>query len=449
MNKIIKNKNITWLFSILLISVLCAVGLFTFLFFAGFTYIKSRPNNPEFISQRNDREFEKLQEYVTDHSITEENFDKIDDYVYNNNILLILYNENGVVMYDSSYSINYERLANQDIRAWNHLGTNYRPVYTLKLGDKELKADFIYFYNIRLRFVFLTTVLFVCFLIVLFGILASFLRLMRYYTILTDDINRIIEGDIDHSITVLKGKGKMDSFVQSLERMRISIIEQGKKENEIVEANQKFVMSMSHDLRTPLTILIGYLEILCGKKYKNEEIKDIYIEKCKDKAYQIKELSDKLFQYFLTFNLREDTLNREDYNQSVIDELIGDYVFTLEEKGYNVNYSPDEGKGYIINMDILYIRRVVDNIFSNITKYADMGKPVSIDVFNNGKELILSFGNFIKQGLAQVESTNIGLLSSKRFVEEHKGSFVVEKNENQFKVTIRLPIIKKNEHKKH
>ena len=71
------------------------------------------------------------------------------------------------------------------------------------------------------------------------------------------------------------------------------------------EANNQLITSMSHDIRTPLTSLIGYLDIISGHKYKNEQELQKYIGSCSDKAVQLKDLSDKLFQYFLVYNNEE------------------------------------------------------------------------------------------------------------------------------------------------
>ena len=115
-------------------------------------------------------------------------------------------------------------------------------------------------------------------------------------------------------------------------------------------------------------------------------------------------------------------------------------MFTLNEKEYDIRYSTDEGKNYYIALDIQLMRRVMDNIFSNIIKYADKSKPVSINVFNDGKQLVFSFGNYSKKDMEEAESTNIGLTVCEKIITRHKGTLDIIKEKDTFKVVVRLPI---------
>ena len=70
---------------------------------------------------------------------------------------------------------------------------------------------------------------------------------------------------------------------------------------------------MSHDIRTPLTTLIGYLDILDSGDYRSQEELERYIGNCKQKALQLKDLSDKMFQYFLVFGRDSLEMENETY----------------------------------------------------------------------------------------------------------------------------------------
>ncbi len=427
------------------VAIISAVMLFCFLFMIENKVIGDRFKAQDYVSKNTVHEVEELQEYIYAHNLSIKDIDEIDDWVYNKrNVLLIIYDGSRVI-YDSTRGMGGQEGLETD---GEEAGASAEPVidapghtrYILEFSDKTVKVDFVSFFDMRARFIYVTFQFCICFLLILAIVLFNVFKMANYYTTLEADAKKIEEGDLDHHITV-RGYGRLSSVANAMERMRISIIERHEKENELIDSSHHLVMSMSHDLRTPLTILIGYLEILSGKKYKDEESRDIYIDKCKEKAYQIKELSDRLFEYFLAFSTDEEALHTQVYDKSVFSELMEDYVFSLNEKGFNIDYSMDSGKNYYIALDIQLMRRVMDNIFSNLNKYADIEKPVNINVFNNGHQLIFSFSNYIKSNLAKVESTNIGLSVCKKIISRHKGSLEVDKEEEgRFKVIVKLPI---------
>lgn len=424
------------------IAVLSAAILFCFLIIIENKVIGDRYKAQEYVSKNTLHEIEKLQEFIDDNNLTTKDTDRVDDWVYNRrNVLLIIY-DGGQVIYDSTLGKGGREGLDEENNRFepeNNLPGNYPHKYTLDFADKTVKIDFVSFFDMRARFIYVTFQFCICFLLILVILLFNVFKMANYYTTLEADARKIEEGDLNHNITV-RGYGRLSSVASAMERMRVSIIERHEKENELIESSHNLVMSMSHDLRTPLTILIGYLEILSGKKYKDEETRDVYIDKCKEKAYQIKLLSDRLFEYFLAFSTNKEDLNTQIYDKNVFSELMEDYLFTLNENGYKLDYSMDSGKDYFITLDIQLMRRVMDNIFSNINKYADKDKPIKINVFNNGRQLIFSFSNYIIKDLAVVESTNIGLSVCKKIISRHKGTLDILKEDGRFKVIIKLPV---------
>jgi K+-sensing histidine kinase KdpD len=233
----------------------------------------------------------------------------------------------------------------------------------------------------------------------------------------------------------------MTSLARSIEEMRLSFIEQLKNEDEAKEANIKLITSMAHDLRTPLTTQIGYLDMLEGKKYTSEKQLDIYICKARDKAYQVKDLSDRLFSHFL-MNEDNEVNNIELISFSgnlVLEQLVGDYVFLLSEKGWKIDFKNLEQEYYIyINMDLF--RRVFDNIFSNITKYADKDEIVQISFASKEKYITGIFENKINKNICNVESNKMGLKNIERMLNKMGGDMKVLKSEENFMLQIKLPI---------
>ena len=135
--------------------------------------------------------------------------------------------------------------------------------------------------------------------------------------------------------------------------MRLSIIQKHQREKEAWDANSQLVTSMSHDIRTPLTSMIGYLDIIKSEKYQSAEELERYISSCREKAFQLKELSDKLFQYFLVFNSGENEKHLEVFDANVLLTQIlqaGQTLYSLARE-YGVSeqvileYNPEAADG--------------------------------------------------------------------------------------------------------
>lgn len=246
-------------------------------------------------------------------------------------------------------------------------------------------------------------------------------------------------GDLDYRLTI-KGGDEITYLASSIDNMRLSIIERQKEEHQARLANHKLVTAMSHDLRTPLTILIGFLEIIDGKKYANENELDSYIKKTKNKAYQIKELSDKIFEYFFAFDIKESQLDKAPYGIDVINTMMEDYIFSLSEKGYKFEYNWCE-KNISVMLDANVFGRVFGNIFSNILKYADKEKTITIKSCNEGDYLKIIVSNIAVKADYTEESTNIGLEVCKNILKQHSGSFENMQTDDIFTVVIKLPIV--------
>ena len=194
---------------------------------------------------------------------------------------------------------------------------------------------------------------------------------------LENEIKILEGGNLTYQISI-KGKDELSSLAQSINEMRKSFIERLDGENIARLANRELVTAMSHDLRTPLTALVGYLDIIEYKKYKTDENLRQYIHNSREKAYQIKHLSDKLFEYFTVFNTDEDDLEMETFDGiQLIEQLIEEQIIILQNNGFDFEFNSCNTPFYI-EVNLFSIRRVFDNIFSNILKYVDKSKPVKI-----------------------------------------------------------------------
>ena len=136
--------------------------------------------------------------------------------------------------------------------------------------------------------------------------------------------------------------------------------------------------SISHDLRTPLTTLRGYLDILSLHCYKDEKQMDHYLKGCIEKTEQIKDLSNKTFEYALVFE--QDLLPQLETIQSE------QFIYYLQE---NLEYLELEGFriekeidicSVDLQLDLSMMKRMINNICSNILKYAKKDKPIYLEI---------------------------------------------------------------------
>ncbi|MGN0354266.1 MAG: sensor histidine kinase [Muricoprocola sp.] len=205
-------------------------------------------------------------------------------------------------------------------------------------------------------------------------------------------------------------------------------------------ANSELITAMSHDLRTPLTSLLAFLEIIERKKYKDEQQMDELIHKSVGQTMRIKQMADKLFSYFLAYSTEWEAVDMETMDaDQLFRQILGDYAYALESKGMCVKTDFAQVCANIsINTELL--QRTLDNLYSNLLKYADPKEITWISYKQQEKDILLSISNGIRTEQVKTNSTNLGLVTCRRIIEYHKGHFATDEKDNHFHVTISIPI---------
>lgn len=252
-------------------------------------------------------------------------------------------------------------------------------------------------------------------------------RVMKRVSRLNREVEMIRSKDINGDITV-DGTDEIYVLADSIHNMRNTIIEQLSSEKAAWQANRDLVTSMAHDIRTPLTVLSGYLELLRAEEYSSKEEMKQYIEISMDKAMQLKDLSDKLFRYFFVYSRTDEEMKLEEYDAAnLLQQLLGEYIILLEEKGFTFTIQ-ELKQGSMIRVDVQYLKRMLDNIFTNVRKYADRTQPVVIDMDCRKSKLHLKIKNAISPDRNTAESTRIGMKTCQKIADQMGIRFwVVEK----------------------
>lgn len=216
-------------------------------------------------------------------------------------------------------------------------------------------------------------------------------RKVKYINILKQEVLNMSQGDLSHAMTIMS-HDELAILAQKMDTLRITLASNYQNEARIKEAHQEMITCLSHDLRTPLTALRGYLDILCLHCYKDEKQMDHYLNSCIEKTEQIKDLSNKTFEYSLVYN--DDLIpSLETISSESFIQYIEEHLEYLELEGFKIE------KG---NLKI---------------------------VFENEK----------KETNHEVESNKIGLKSVKKIIEIHQGQCFIQDLMDSFILIITFP----------
>jgi len=224
---------------------------------------------------------------------------------------------------------------------------------------------------------------------------------IRKYIRKQDEIKKALEkiynGDtnIDIEENQLKGTLKqMVIYINDIAGGFSNAIEQNLKAERL---KTELITNVSHDIKTPLTSIINYVDLLKKEDIKNEKIIE-YIEILDSKSQRLKKLTEDLVEASKASsgNVK---LNIEEIKvKELINQSIGEYKDKFEEKQLLIETTiPVED--IKIKADNRYLYRIIENLFGNITKYAQESSRVYIDVIQNGKEVSIIIKNISKEKL--------------------------------------------------
>lgn len=192
-------------------------------------------------------------------------------------------------------------------------------------------------------------------------------------------------------------------------------------------------------IRNPLTSLIGYLDLLEMSQDRLPEDLRSYVLASRDKAYQLKDLTGEMFRYFLVFSRGEQETHPEPYDAQILcAQLLGECAAELRSRGFDVNLllltTP-----CTVTTDVQMLKRVTDNLLSNIEKYADPAARLTILAECEGERLHVCFANRARRELARVESNHIGLRTCEAILQLLGGQFFTHRTGDDFSAEFVLP----------
>ena len=280
---------------------------------------------------------------------------------------------------------------------------------------------------------------------------------IRYISHISDAIQNISEGDLNTTIDVI-GDDEFSSMAANLNKMAEDIRQLMEKERESERTKNELITNVAHDLRTPLTSIIGYLELLAGNTRIDPEMQHKYIESAYGKSKRLEKLIEDLFG-FTKLNYGKMSMHVAQLDLvKLLGQLLEEAYPNFAEK--NLSYDLQSNvPAKMISADGNLLARLFDNLIGNAIKYGADGKRVLVQIFageevvtvsvtNYGyvippDELPLIFNKFYRVERSRSSSTGgtgLGLAIAKEIVDMHGGTIGVTSDLNGTVFTVKLQV---------
>ena len=428
----------------LLLAAVAVSGLFFVVInYAGEQMITKIFSDSSHIEKLSEAYIQDLQDYIDETKAASNDSEKLTEWVRKQKIVSIQVYKDEILTYDS----NYPDAAVEDAEAEGAY-YEWEYYYTAEFADGTADVFLYGFFSYPLYSYAMTAEILLAVILLVAIVILGIRRPVKYIGRLKDECEILGNGNLDYQVTV-QGRDELALLAQGLDNMRMALRESNEKEAEITAANRRMITEMSHDLRTPLTSLLIYTEILGKKAAKDPRQAMEYVSKIEKKARQIKRLSDNIFEYALITEETKAELGEPQTLRELFYDPLSEMTAYLGERGYMVELRPDTGSGSErrqIRVNEEYINRIMDNIVSNIEKYADKSMPVRIETIYTEKYggLVFRNGTVRDAGDRRMTegSTNIGLHNVEKMMKNMSGYCRVKQTECIFELSLMFPWVK-------
>ena len=203
------------------------------------------------------------------------------------------------------------------------------------------------------------------------------------------------------------------------------------KEQRLQAEKEELIRSLSHDIRTPLTAILSYTELMAADQNRSPQERADYYALVKDKALQIKGLS----QILLDGGQRNPAFFED--ARLLMEQLAGEMEAVLEDT-HKIRTDLSACPAFSGWFDVGELRRITDNLISNIQKYADPSVEAELEIRMADGGLLIRQKNAVLQMTQPMESYHMGLSSIRRIAQNYDGTVEVNKNETIFEIRITL-----------
>lgn len=301
----------------------------------------------------------------------------------------------------------------------NSIAANY-----IEHSDIRFSLDYEYYLQVWIAGISLTAAIIV--FIVLFMFLLG--QKLQYLEKIIEGVDALRTHRMEHVMPV-EGSNEFTELAEAINYLSETERYLKEKERRLADERESFVRSLSHDIRTPLTMIMSYTQI--AKEYgamSRDEISG-YLDMVQKKSMQIKLLTDKLLE-----DVEREPVEIES-GRLLMQQLAEEWSFGLEEN-FDCVLDYDNCPDFHAKLDVGDVQRIFDNLASNVEKYADPSEKVYLEITESNGFLAICQSNGIKIPQPDVESHKLGLYSIRRIAEEYGGSMEVTETSEKFIIKI-------------
>lgn len=251
--------------------------------------------------------------------------------------------------------------------------------------------------------------------------------------------------DVEQHLEQLDSKGshsiqkhhpiETKAIIQSVNELFQTIRSTIKKEEQREQITSDLMASLSHDFKTPLTVIIGYLEILKG----SQKDQKLLIDKAMERANYLHQLIEDTLYYFHSTTEGANSQTKEEVNCG---ELFRHYALyqgsALHGKYQFIDHLTEEPTTLVINE--LMMNRLFDNLLSNLLKYAHKDYPITQTNYIDNGWIVFEQTNHKDKSAKHLPSTMLGLKTCRRIMALHNGMFGIEETEDIFISKLYFPL---------
>lgn len=284
-------------------------------------------------------------------------------------------------------------------------------------------------------------------------------RIIRYFSVLSEGLGIIAQGDFEHRVPVRR-EDELGTLAKNMNRMAEQLATQKRREKEAEDSKMNLITGVSHDLRTPLTSMIGYLDLLRKRSFLDENEYERFVNNAYSKSQQLKKLIDDLFIYTrLTSGEMIFTKQRADMRE-LLEQVLFEFV-PIAEENHAVVKSRLQTTKAIVEIDPEQVARILDNLLMNALKYSTEPKAIdihltsdetSVDVTieNDGERITRTqeaklFDRFYKTDKPEDHSrlqagAGLGLAIARQLAEHQGGRLILDYDNGHYAFTLKLPL---------
>lgn len=281
-------------------------------------------------------------------------------------------------------------------------------------------------------------------------------QIIMYFREIQLGIERIKNGDLDTTVNV-RGSNELSDLAETINEMKYALKEGLESERQAEQVKNELVTNVAHDLRTPLTSIIGYLELLHRREYHDSDTRQKYTDTAYQKAQTLQVLINELFDYTRLqkgkVKLELGALDISMFLEQMLDE------FKIRMAEENLTCIADiPQKPIMIEGDGEKLARAFSNLLTNAVKYGADGKQIKVSLIELEDQVYISFTNYGKvipqenlpyifDKFYRVEQsrnvktggTGLGLAIAKNVVLMHDGEISAKSDEKGTVFTVCLP----------